>query len=145
VSGESGLHPNAAPLSSPFSLADNVAEGTSPWSNVDLGSDDSEIDSSLDAASGSTIGEVGPVVASGFAHVGGTGKSSEEPMVCIESGGDPGCGDAARGDSAAAPANDDENASTLEGLGVGDVDEATAAPTGCVIGEVDAGHAIEAV
>jgi len=132
-------------LHSPFSLADNVAEDTSPWSNLDLGSDDSEIDSSLDAASGSTIGEVGCVVISGFAHVGGTGNSSEEPMVCIESGGDPGCGNAARGDSAAAPANDDGNASTLEACGVGDVDKATVAPTGCVIGEVDARYAIEAV
>ncbi|KAK4900166.1 hypothetical protein LTR49_027514 [Elasticomyces elasticus] len=66
-------------------------------------------------------------------------------MVCIGSGSDPGCGDAACEDSAATPANDVENASTLEGFGVRDVDEATAAPTGCVIGELDAAHAIEAV
>jgi len=139
------LQPNAAPLSSPFFLAYNVAEDTSSWSSLDLALEDSEIDSSLDAASGSTIGEVDFGVVSDFAHVGGTSKSSDEPTVCIESGGDLGCGDAGPGDSAAASANDDEDASTLEGFVVGDVNEATAAPTGCVIGEVEAGHAIEAV
>lgn len=145
MSGEGGLHLNAALPSSPLSPTDTVAEGTPSWSNLDLGLEDSVIDSSLDVACGSTIGEVGSVAASDFAHVEGTGKSSGEPTVPVDSGVDPGCGDATPGESAAAPANDEQDALTLEGVGVDDVAEATVAPTGCVIGEVDAGHTIEAV
>ena len=85
------------------------------------------------------------MVSSGFAHVGGKGRSSEEPMVCIGSRSDPGCGDASYGDFATTPSNDDESASTLEESSVGDVDGAKYAFTACVIGEGDAGHAIEAV
>ena len=120
MSGEGGLHLNAAPPSSSFLLTVTVANGTSSRSSIDLGFEESVIGSSLDVACGCATGKVGPVAASEFAHVGGADKSSGEPMVLIDGGSNPGCGDATPGDSAAARANDNEYAGhTIEAVSSG--------------------------